>query len=153
MDKNVIFHPFTDHTPHVLPQKRYLRMITTLTLAGKTYTLAGGEDEDLHLWDVSGLPTDPPRSISTVEGHSGEISSLVSLGGRRGQGWVALSTSLDGTIRRWTAQGEYGVARELLLTMAELLEPKPLVYERKKEETGMTEEEERELAELMSDDE
>lgn len=36
---------------------------------------------------------------------------------------------------------------------AELLEPKPLVYERKKEESSMTEEEERELAELMSDDE
>jgi hypothetical protein len=37
--------------------------------------------------------------------------------------------------------------------VAELLEPKPLVYEKKKEESSMTEEEERELAELMSDDE
>lgn len=36
---------------------------------------------------------------------------------------------------------------------SELLEPKPLVYEKKKEESSMTEEEERELAELMSDDE
>jgi len=36
---------------------------------------------------------------------------------------------------------------------ADLLEPKPLVYEKKKEEeSGMTAEEEAELAELMSDD-
>jgi len=37
--------------------------------------------------------------------------------------------------------------------MADLLEPKTLVYERKKTESGMTAEEEAELAELMSDDE
>ena len=35
----------------------------------------------------------------------------------------------------------------------DLLEPKALVYEKKKEESGMTAEEEAELAELMSDDE
>ena len=37
--------------------------------------------------------------------------------------------------------------------VTDLLEPKPLVYERKKTESGMTAEEEAELAELMSDDE
>jgi hypothetical protein len=36
---------------------------------------------------------------------------------------------------------------------ADLLQPKPLIYEKKKEESGMTAEEEAELAELMSDDE
>jgi hypothetical protein len=35
----------------------------------------------------------------------------------------------------------------------DLLEPKALVYEKKKEESGMTAEEEAELAELMSDEE
>lgn len=39
-----------------------------------------------------------------------------------------------------------------MLKIADLLEPQALVYERKKEESGMTEEEERELAELMSDE-
>jgi hypothetical protein len=41
-----------------------------------------------------------------------------------------------------------------MLIVTDLLEPKPLVYEKKKEEgSGMTAEEEAELAELMSDDE
>lgn len=35
----------------------------------------------------------------------------------------------------------------------DLLEPRALVYEKKKEESGMTAEEEAELAELMSNDE
>lgn len=35
----------------------------------------------------------------------------------------------------------------------DLLEPKALVYEKKKEESGMTAEEEAELAELMPDEE
>ena len=55
--------------------------------------------------------------------------------------------------------GRYKVGRRLISSLVshrsrvELLEPKPLVYERKTEDTGMTEDEERELAELMSDDE
>lgn len=108
MDKNVIFHPFiTDATrPTIMSQKRYLKTLTSLTLAGRSYALSGGEDEDLHLWDVSGLPADRPKVKTAIEGHSGEISRVLSLGGIRGQGWVAVSTALDGTIRRWTAQGE-----------------------------------------------
>lgn len=88
-----------------MTQKRYLKTLTTLSLGAKQYALSGGEDEDLHLWDISGLPTDRPREVSKVEGHTGEISRVISLGGIRGEGWVAVSTSLDGTIRRWTAQG------------------------------------------------
>lgn len=88
-----------------MTQKRYLKTLTTLSLGPRQLTLSGGEDEDLHLWDISGLPSDPPKPISKVEGHSGEISRIVSLGGVRGDGWVAVSTSLDGNIRRWTAKG------------------------------------------------
>lgn len=111
LDRNVIFHPFnqedTTTKQTVMTQKRYLKTLTTLSLGSGQYALSGGEDEDLHLWDISGLPTDRPKPVSKVEGHTGEISRLVSLGGIRGEGWVAVSTSLDGSIRRWTAPGEY----------------------------------------------
>ena len=110
LDRNVIFHPFTQTQEStkstVMAQKRYLKTLTTLSLGAKSYALSGGEDEDLHLSDVSGLPSEKPKEVSKVEGHTGEISRLVALGGKRGEGWVAVSTSLDGTIRRWTAQGE-----------------------------------------------
>jgi WD40 repeat protein len=108
MDKNVIFHPFSTSTKqHILPQARYHKSLTTLSLGGKELVLTGGEDEDLKVWDVSTLPEDPPTTISLVEGHCGEISSIKALGGVKGKGWVAVSTSLDGTLRRWTLQGEF----------------------------------------------
>jgi WD40 repeat protein len=112
MDKNVIFHPFgTSTKQHILPQPRYHKSLTTLSLAGKELVVTGGEDEDLKVWDVSGLPENPPTTISIVEGHCGEISSIRALGGVKGEGWVAVSTSLDGTLRRWTLSGELSSGR------------------------------------------
>ena len=106
MDKNVIFHPFSTSTKqHIMPQKRYHKSLTSLTLGNKELVVTGGEDEDLKVWDVSTLPGDHPKTIATVEGHCGEISSIKSLEGVKGKGWVAVSTSLDGTLRRWTLQG------------------------------------------------
>ena len=106
MDKNVIFHPFSTSTKqHIMPQKRYHKSLTSLTLGNKELVVTGGEDEDLIVWDVSTLPGDQPKTIATVEGHCGEISSIKSLEGVKGKGWVAVSTSLDGTLRRWTLQG------------------------------------------------
>ena len=106
MDKNVIFHPFSESTKqHIMTQKRYHKSLTSLTLGNKELVVTGGEDEDLKIWDVSSLPGDAPKTIATVEGHCGEISSIKSLGGVKGKGWVAISTSLDGTLRRWTLQG------------------------------------------------
>jgi WD40 repeat protein len=108
MDKNVIFHPFTESTKqHIMTQKRYHKSLTSLTLGNKELVVTGGEDEDLKIWDVSSLPGDAPTTIATVEGHCGEISSIKSLGGVKGKGWVAISTSLDGTLRRWTLQGTH----------------------------------------------
>jgi hypothetical protein len=49
---------------------------------------------------------------------------------------------------RYASLSNLGVA-----DATDLLEPRPLVYEKKKTESGMTAEEEAELAELMSDDE
>ena len=90
-----------------MTQKRYHKSLTSLTLGNKELVVTGGEDEDLKTWDVSSLPGDPPKTIATVEGHCGEISSIKSLGGVKGKGWVAISTSLDGTLRRWTLQGKH----------------------------------------------
>jgi WD40 repeat protein len=68
------------------------------------------------------------------EGHFDEITKLAVVG------TTIISASLDGTIRTWDT-------RET---------PKKIVYEKveepKKESSGLTAEEEAELAELMSDD-
>ena len=74
------------------------------------------------------------KVTQVYEGHFDEITKLAVIGN------IMISTSLDGTIRRW-----------------DTTEPPPaLVLEENKEVTretvGLTEEEERELQELMSDE-
>jgi hypothetical protein len=67
-------------------------------------------------------------------------------GSRYRQVWMG--RCVDGPCRVSTGSDDFRDANG-----TDLLEPKALVYEKKKEESGMTAEEEAELAELMSDDE
>ncbi|KAL7414927.1 WD40-repeat-containing domain protein [Mrakia frigida] len=108
--------------------------------------LTGSSDEHIRIWDLS-QGESSARMIREVEGHCAEVMGLrrwVREEEGKKEEWV-VSSGLDGTIRRWR--------------LADLLIPPPEL-EKKAEESeegglldgGMTEEEARELAELMSDE-
>jgi WD40 repeat protein len=93
------------------------------------HIITGSDDEDIRVWDGE-------RCISVVSGHCDAITALRAWGG------LVISASLDGTLRRWS--------------MKELLQPTPLSFEERDTqdlESALTEEEERELEDLLTDDE
>lgn len=93
------------------------------------YTITGSDDEDIRVWDGE-------RCISVVSGHCDAITALRAWGG------LVISASLDGTLRRWS--------------MKELLQPTPLSFEEtdlQDPKSALTEEEERELEDLLTDEE
>ncbi|KAJ3000580.1 hypothetical protein HDV02_004875 [Globomyces sp. JEL0801] len=104
------------------------------------------------LWSVSGDKTarrwdlETEECVKTVEAHFDEVSCIQTIGG------VIWTGSLDGTLRKWHLEGIL-----LKTKKTELLNPKEtikVVEEVKVEEKSdpmMTEEEERELMELMDD--
>ncbi|WVQ93618.1 hypothetical protein IAU59_000694 [Kwoniella sp. CBS 9459] len=110
----------------------------------KSLILTGSEDEDIRLYDIDDLGEvgSSAKLHGTIRGHCGEVSVLRPWyrdeEGKRG--WYVVSGGLDSTLRRWSVQ--------------DLLNPPVLDYEPEevKESVGLTEEEERELAELMSDE-
>ncbi|OSD01656.1 WD40 repeat-like protein [Trametes coccinea BRFM310] len=127
-----------------------------ITPLAEPYVLAGAGDV-IRVFDVSTL--DEPELLAEVDAHWHDVTALRlwmrksavegTPGAVKVEPWV-VSASLDGTIRRWR--------------LSELLQPPPPPPAKKTEEakpkeapqeapsTGMTEEEERELAELMDDD-
>ncbi|CAO3622241.1 unnamed protein product [Cunninghamella blakesleeana] len=109
--------------------------VKSLVLLGP-YIITGSSDDNIYVWDIaSGLLK------CTIEGHFDEVGCLCALGS------TVYSASLDNSIRRWSvtdaALKEYNEARNK--------------NKKKEEETKggneLTEEEERELLELMGDDE
>ncbi|KAK4687523.1 hypothetical protein P7C73_g2604, partial [Tremellales sp. Uapishka_1] len=151
MDNTAVFHspPSSPSSHnHTIPHSRYVKSVLSLpdVVPGKSLLLTGSEDEDIRVWDVSAVQDDRTKLLATVQGHCGEVSCIrrwLKEDGESGtKSWMVVSGSLDGTLRRWTIQ--------------DLLHPTPIDYEPTPEEDtsgGMTAEEERELAELMSDDE
>ncbi|KAK7606373.1 WD domain-containing protein [Phyllosticta paracitricarpa] len=97
-------------------------------------------DEDVRVWEkASG------RLHHTFAGHYEEVTGLLLLPGQR-----LVSVSIDRTVRQWSlkAQDLKGAIEE-----AELLKQgKPRETEDEKKEIELDEDEERELAELMEDD-
>lgn len=140
--------------------------------------LTGSVDEDIRVYDVSEIleqssnthlaaeNTVEAREVANVKGHFGEVSALrcwVRDGEKGKEPWV-VSASLDATLRRWSMKGgSPAILYPLRLLIsyttsypADILNPPPIPVEDKKEEkpSNMTEDEERELAELLgSDDE
>jgi len=114
------------------------------------YLLAGSGD-CIRTYDASSV--DEVEFIREVEGHWHDVTHLriwiqQSADGTKRDVWV-VSGSLDGTLRRWK--------------LSDLVVPPPPINEESKDATtndtsqpdeplGLTEEEERELAELMGDD-
>jgi WD40 repeat protein len=111
--------------------------------------LTGSADEHIRVYDLSlGEGPQQARLLREVEGHCAEVVALRrwvrrDVEGREGRGeeWV-VSAGLDGTVRRWR--------------VGEIVLPAPVVDEEEEKkgelEEGMTEEEARELAELMGDE-
>ncbi|KAF9452868.1 WD40 repeat-like protein [Macrolepiota fuliginosa MF-IS2] len=123
-----------------------------LTDVGEPYLITGSEDI-IRVYDISTF--DEPELIREVDAHWHDVlalqlwirKSLGSDGLTRVEPWV-ISTSLDGTIRKWRLIE--------LVSPPQSVEPEPEVritpiQEQEPEGFGMTEDEERELAELMED--
>jgi WD40 repeat protein len=111
--------------------------VKSIVLAGP-YVVTGSSDDDIRVWDIGS-----GKLVCTIEGHFDEVSSLTIIGN------TVYSGSLDCSLRRWplttAAIKQYNETREARLKRLE---------EENQKKDGMTEEEERELAELMlSDDE
>ncbi|KAJ3041499.1 hypothetical protein HDV00_009295 [Rhizophlyctis rosea] len=105
---------------------------------GGAQVATGSRDETVRLWDVA-----REKCIGTFDGHFGEISALHLRGATL---WTA---SLDGTIRRWNVTAAKESAEPKAEAVSPPLKEKP---QPSKNTSALTEEEERELAELMGDD-
>ncbi|BEJ12499.1 hypothetical protein CspHIS471_0209590 [Cutaneotrichosporon sp. HIS471] len=137
MDYNAMFHGVPSAT---LAHPRYVKAILPHP-NGMSYILTGSEDEHIRVWDTSNLERTNKMPMSVVVAHCGEVTAFGLWTCKQEGGPLevkVISASLDGTLRRWS--------------MKELLNPPELDLKRPTTETMMTEEEERELAELMSDD-
>ncbi|BGP46901.1 WD repeat-containing protein 49 [Rhodotorula kratochvilovae] len=149
----------------LLPLSHAPAALTLALLSGTPvapYLLTSGADELLRLWDLSlpALDPSPPREASRawrgvpalgrlegctreVEGHAHEVVQLRAYA-CEGELWV-LSASLDGTLRRWRwSELREGRGERLVLV--------PVEEKQEEKESLLTEEEERELAELMGED-
>lgn len=144
--------------PHPAPVRSVLPLASAFR--DSPYLVTGASDELLRLIDLSAsaaLDPNPARETKRewrglplaanarvegcareVEAHTHEIVQLCAYVSRNGQQWL-LSASLDNTLRRWEWPDV------LVREMDKVL----VVREEQPEESLLTEEEERELAELM----
>ncbi|KAL9094154.1 MAG: hypothetical protein Q9165_003569 [Trypethelium subeluteriae] len=109
------------------------------------YVVTACRDEGVRVWD----PTSG-NLVHCFAGHFEEVTALVVLGRGVGQAGEIVSVSIDGTIRRW------GLGKEELQQAKEDAEKEQecaLIQDEKPKASMLTEEEERELAELMEDEE
>ncbi|CAK9785580.1 putative cytoplasm protein [Cutaneotrichosporon oleaginosum] len=136
MDYSAMFHGSPSAT---LVHPRYVKSVLPFP-DGMPYILTGSEDQHIRVWDASNLERTNKTPLSVVIGHCGEVTAFALWAFEQdGRHEVkVVSASLDGTLRRWS--------------MKELLDPPKLDFKPQTMEALMTEEEERELAELMSDD-
>ncbi|WWC66639.1 uncharacterized protein I206_100542 [Kwoniella pini CBS 10737] len=149
-DKTAIFHPFTSSSSSSKPRivhPSYIRSILPIPEEfplSQSLLLTGSEDEDIRIYDIDSLAEvgGNPKLKGIIQGHCGDVSVIRAWYRNEDEkkGWYIVSGGLDCTLRRWSIQ--------------DLLNPPVLDFEpeEEKEEIGLTEEEERELAELMSDE-
>lgn len=171
-----VYPPSTDTKPKPSPpitHRTGFRAVLPTYLHSKLdsdvfpYLLAGSGD-CIRTYDVSSV--DEVEFIREVEGHWHDVTHLriwirQSADGTRRDVWV-VSGSLDGTLRKWKLSGADGLTPLMTLpslSLSDLVVPPPPMTEERKdtvtndtsqsdEPLGLTEEEERELAELMGDD-
>ncbi|KAF9425613.1 hypothetical protein BGZ94_007377 [Podila epigama] len=126
--------------------------VKAIALAGP-YVMTGGRQESIRVWSIG-----TGKMIKEIKGHFDEVSCMIVIGS------TLFSGSLDNTIRRWSLR-----EKDLLVPVAEKTsqdteaapavssasgDPSIVVSEKSEERKPgiMTEEEERELAELMGSD-
>lgn len=100
------------------------------------WVVTGCRDEEVRVWEKGS-----GRLVYTYSGHYEEVTGLCLVGR------TVVSVSIDGTIRRWSLKGED------IQKAIEEREKGAKVEEDKPKETLLTEDEERELAELMDESE
>ncbi|KAI5450464.1 hypothetical protein NCC49_003086 [Naganishia albida] len=161
VDTQVLFHPIPRAEPPIAPTPivhpdyvKSLLLVPTAFHPTAPLLLTGSVDEDIRVYDISeilenavtlhtsGECAATAKEVATVKGHFGEVTSLrawVKDGENGREPWV-VSASLDGTLRRWS--------------MKDILNPPEIPAEEAKpeEESLMTEEERRELEELLGSD-
>ncbi|RPB26256.1 WD40 repeat-like protein [Terfezia boudieri ATCC MYA-4762] len=140
--------------PSVVDTLPHPDFVTAIILAGFSsddadadakYIVTACRDEHVRLWDRA-----TAELVCVFEGHFDEVTSLCAVGAR---GWTVVSAGIDGTVRRWgvrPAEVEAVVALEKDARRAgsgeqELQED----FGGGKKQGMLTQEEERELAELM----
>ncbi|ORX84792.1 WD40 repeat-like protein [Basidiobolus meristosporus CBS 931.73] len=106
--------------------------VKCVTVAG-SYVITGCRDENVRVFDIGS-----GKCLKTLEGHFDEVTGLAVIG------TDVYSGSLDGTIRSWS------ITAKSLSEPAEKVNVAPPKLNNNS--IGLTEEEERELAELMSDE-
>lgn len=150
MDSTAMFHGSPAAT---LVHSRYVKAVFPLP-NGFPYVLTGSEDEHIRVWDASNLVNTNKTPLSIVVAHCGEVTAFGLWESRRGSQpeVMVVSASLDGTLRRWSIKGT-SIWLGSAYAFTELLNPPELDFKPQTVETTMTEEEERELAELLSDEE
>ncbi|KAG6854947.1 hypothetical protein C0991_009770 [Blastosporella zonata] len=152
---------------HSVPVRTILPL--SLTDLGEPYLLTGAGDI-LRVYDVSS--PDEPELIRDLDAHWHDITAIrlwkrttTETGITRVEPWI-ISTSLDGTIRKWRLSGKYD--RDMFVQLlnnhaSELLTPPPPLPKVpqatapaatvvQKDGFELTEDEERELAELLDSD-
>ena len=106
-------------------------------------------DEEIRVWDRA-----EGTLLGLIQGHFEEVIGLVWLSSSRntkGDTRRLISVSIDGTLRRWSIETPDLVPVGDNPDPVPVLEDEPVVKSQR--EQGLTEEEERELAELLSDEE
>lgn len=124
----------------VLQHGDFVRAVAVDETVG--YVMTAGRDEDVKIWDkTSG------KFVFGYQGHYDEITGLVCL-----KGSIVVSVGIDGTIRRWSLKAEdIGRARKEREDEEKGIEKEAKALEDKG--SLVTEDEEKELAELMDDGE
>nr|ODN93050.1 cytoplasmic protein [Cryptococcus depauperatus CBS 7855] len=143
MDKTAIFHPFSKSAELIIHHPSYVKSVLPLASLplpnAQSMVLTGSEDEDIRIWDVE---SSPARLVGSIQAHCGEVTALKTYRKQDGDKIqiVVVSAGLDSTLRTWTVK--------------DILHPPELVYEpvEEKKAPALTEDEERELAELLSDE-
>ncbi|KAF9299839.1 hypothetical protein BGZ74_008598 [Mortierella antarctica] len=127
--------------------------VKAIALAGP-YVITGGRQESIRVWSIG-----TGKLVKEIKGHFDEVSSMIVIGS------TLFSGSLDGTIRRWSLKEKdliaslpKDVANSAASNQEPTVESMSALGQRSQEKHEerkpgmMTEEEERELAELMGSD-
>lgn len=104
------------------------------------WVITACRDENVRLWDRA-----TGKLVHVFQGHFDEVTGLAAVGPG---GWIVVSVSIDGTVRRWGVRpGEVQIAIEEGKKGGDIWEEQEEV----RIEGVLTEEEENELADLMED--